>query len=94
MQTGVIELPKWVTTEGVFCALGFAWFGLHAAFPTVPDFMPLGLPVPGFENLTITPGLLVGLSVIPIVIKLVGANRSTPFVARDAARAEGEKNDA
>ena len=80
MNTGVVALPKWVTTEGVFAASGSVWFLLHALLPTIPDFMPLGLPIPGFENLTITPGLLVGVAVIPVVLKMVSIGR-TPFVA-------------
>lgn len=80
MTKGVVELPSWVTTEGIFSATGAVWFLLHALFPVVPEYMPLGLPIPGFENLTITPGLLVGVAVIPVVLKMVALGR-TPFVA-------------
>jgi len=90
MPKGLVTLPPWITTEGLFCALGIVWFAAHAAFPALPDFMPLGIPIPGFESLTITPGLLVGLSVIPVAVKLVGSN-TTPFVgARTPTEGEGK----
>lgn len=73
-------VQKYLTTEAVFAGTGVIWFLLSSFLPAIPQQMPLGIPVPGFENLTISPGLLVGVAVVPVILKLAIPGR-TAFIA-------------
>ncbi len=72
-------IQKYVTTEGVFALLGGLWFVVSAIFPTIPSTMPAGLPIPGFENLSISPGLFVAVAFVPILLKTFIPGK-TPFI--------------
>ena len=77
-------IQKFVTTEGVFAFLGGLWFVVSAIFPTIPSTMPAGLPIPGFENLAISPGLFVAVAFVPIFIKVLVPGK-TPFIGTGAS---------
>ena len=70
-------LQKWLTTEAVFSLSGGLWFVLAAIFPTIPATMPIPAIIPGFSE--ITPGLLVGVSLVPVLLKVFTPGR-VPFV--------------
>ncbi len=72
-------IQKFVTTEGVFASLGGLWFVVSAIWPTIPSTMPAGLPIPGFENLALSPGLFVAVAFVPFLLKLIIPGK-TPFI--------------
>lgn len=82
-------LHKYVTTEGVFSLSGAVWFLVSAFIPAIPREMPLGIPVPGFADITITPGLLIGVSLVPVLIKMIKPG-STPFVSSQPPAKDSE----
>lgn len=80
-------MPKWITTEGIFAASGALWL-IISSFTPIPASVPLGIPVPGFTEITITPGLLIGVALVPVLLKMVQPGK-TPFV-NSAAPEEGK----
>ena len=92
-------VQRYLTTEAVFAGTGAVWFLLSSFLPAVPQAMPLGLPIPGFQEVTITPGLLVGVAVVPVAMKVFIPGRmpfigtTNPSTAQAEATAE-EKKDA
>lgn len=75
---------KYVTTEAIFSISGALWFVVGAFLPALPTSMPLGIPIPGFQEITITPGLLIGVSLVPILLKMFIPGK-TPFVGTGAS---------
>lgn len=85
-------LQKYLTTEAVFALSGALWL-VVSSFTIIPDHLPLGVPVPGFNDINITPGLLIGVAVIPVLIKTFVPGK-TPFVGNTTPpnTSEGDKD--
>ena len=77
-------LQKYLTTEAVFAVIGGLWFVVSAIFPSIPSVMPIGLPIPGFENLTLQPGLFIAVAFVPILIKTFMPGK-TAFIGTGAS---------
>ena len=75
-------LQKYLTTEAVFSITGAIWFVVSSIFPAIPQEMPMPALIPGLT--AVTPGLLVAISLVPIVIKLVMPGK-TAFVGTGAS---------
>jgi len=70
-------LARYATTEGLFSVFGVLWFFLSSVFPVIPNAMPIPAIIPGFE--AITPGLLVCISLVPILLKTFNP-ATAPFI--------------
>lgn len=79
-------MSKWLTTEAVFSILGGVWFVLSSFFPAIPQSMPIPAVIPGLDS--ITPGLLVAISLVPVVLKVVTPGQ-VPFVRKQVPMPDG-----
>lgn len=88
MPKGLVNLPPWITTEGVLIVGGLLWAILSQFIPAVGT-----LEVPAIAGVTptfdIAPGHMVALGLVPVAVKMIGKN-TTPFIG---ARAEAPPED-
>ncbi len=70
-------VQKYLTTEALFSISGAVWFVVSSIFPVIPATMPVPTIIPGLD--AITPGLLVAISLVPIVLKIAVPGKM-PFI--------------
>lgn len=78
-------LQRYLTTEAIFSVTGGVWFVVSALFPVIPGVMliPAMPPLVPFD-VPISPGLLVGVSLVPVLLKAFMPGK-TPFVGTGAS---------
>lgn len=77
-----LELPKWLTVEGLLLPGGFLWAVVGAFLPQIALIPVPGIGIPGVfttPDFQIGPGHLIVIGVLPVVLKLISANK-TAFV--------------